>query len=204
MENKIDPDKFEAFIRALGKASDRILREGKKRSEMRIKMPVLKKGKNADKILSYKLRQRIKSAMKKLNLVFDERDKRYVYVQHQLYELSTKKKEDEKKIEPFLKNLEKEINSYIDFKKGREKRISELEKKISKKLGKPKKEVKKSPAGRKDKIMLLKKRLSSLKAMHRKMMKRKKSSSERKKLKDINNMIKLFQSRLELIEKRGG
>ncbi|GEM_PF-1785818 len=194
-----DTERFEEFVRALGKAAERAVskaqeeKEARKQTRKAEAQPALK-GKISYKGVSAKTKKKIISAMKKLNRVMDERDRRYFYFKQKFYELTLRPKEDEKSIAVFLKNLDDELNGYMEWKRNREKKFKVLESKIKKKM-----ETKLKP----EKVKQLEQRLAMLKKKYHVLKKSRKKKS-RKQLQEIDRIkhrLNMFEKNLRELKK---
>ena len=101
MESAANPDSFELFVKALGRASDKLLKRERNEGKMFVK----------EDALSNSVKKRILSAMKNLDKTFDESDKRLAYSKQRLYELTEMPGRYNTEINDFLSRIEKAINS---------------------------------------------------------------------------------------------
>lgn len=193
MDPLVNSDSFELFIKSLGRAADKLKKKEIKEGKAFIREAALPAASRA----------RILSDMKKIDKVFDEKDKRLFYSKERMYELCEMPGRYESEINDFLARIELAVNSYIDEKKDRDKRIKLVEQKIKRKvtlgrLGEKNSEI----VGSTDYYDLLKMKILALKTRYARLSKMKKSPEAKAKLNALRAKIEAFERRVKSREMR--
>jgi len=188
MESAANPDSFELFVKALGRASDKLLKRERNEGKMFVK----------EDALSNSVKKRILSAMKNLDKTFDESDKRLAYSKQRLYELTEMPGRYNTEINDFLSRIEKAINSYIEEKRDRERRIKQLEQKIRSRVtrAKLKRKVSETSKGIDEKEQL-RNSILTLKKRYYRLAKGRNSPENRAKLNIIRKRIYAIEKKID-------
>jgi hypothetical protein len=193
MESQVNSDSFELFIKALGRASDKLRKKEKKEGRAFLK----------EAALPASSRARILSAMKSMEKMFDEKDKRLLYSREKMYELCEMPGRYNSEINEFLARIELAVNSYMGEKKDRDKRINLIEEKIKRKVTNERLEKRNSDisAGT-DYYDRLRMKVLALKTRYSRLSKMKKSPETKVKLDAMRVKIEAFERRVNSREVR--